>query len=125
MFTHLSNETSEDSYTKAVFKLNLTEIEYPICHEKEWAFHAAYERKLIIQGHNKKKNYVQLTEKKLYKMQYIIKKKKLPEIEELKKEIKQKSIKVIIQKHPDLKEIIKNLNEIEEEIKQWGTLTVS
>ena len=72
--------------------------------------------------HNKQNNFVQMAEKELYKMQYMITKRIKPEIQELKNEMNKKSVTDILTKHPELNEIVLHLDEVEEEIELWTNM---
>ena len=74
--------------------------------------------------YNTKNGYVQEAEKELYKAQFICKSLLKPEIDELKELMKRKGSDYIIQKHPEMKPIIDNLENTEKEIKTWETATI-
>ncbi len=68
---------------------------------------------------NKENGFKLQASKELNKLQFICKKRLLPELEDLKHKIKQKGIEYILTNYPNLSDIIENYNIIMEEIDQW------
>ena len=59
------------------------------------------------------------SEKEAYKLNYAIVNELLPEIEEAKNEIQLRGSEWIVQTHPEMEDIINNLDEIEQEALEW------
>lgn len=59
------------------------------------------------------------SEKEAYKLNYAIVNELLPEIEETKNEIQLRGSEWIVQAHPEMEDIINNLDEIEQEALEW------
>lgn len=74
--------------------------------------------------HNKSLEYERMVEKELYKIQYNINHRIIPEIEELEKMINKIGITEILEKHSSLDYVIKNLDEIKTEIEIWKNMKV-
>lgn len=64
-------------------------------------------------------NHIQMMQKELFKIKYLISKKVQPLMDELKNEVDHKGEIEVIRKHPNLEVIIKNMENINEEIKIW------
>ena len=58
-------------------------------------------------------------QKELYKLQNILRDRLIPELNEFEKEIERKGIETILNKHPNLEFIYRNMEEIMEDIKEW------
>lgn len=72
-----------------------------------------------IYKHNREKGYKQQSEKDLYKIHNIINDKLIPEIQSLESFIESKGKSYILSIHPSLNDIIKNLDEIKNEVEIW------
>lgn len=98
---------------------------YGLCQNQcHFYYHCVYYYTLVLEGKklvdfNVKNKYKQQSQKELYKLQAIINTKLLPEIEELKNEIKKKGKVNIVELHPELEYFIENLKEIEEDLNLW------
>lgn len=68
---------------------------------------------------NIKGNFKNAAQKELYKMQRILEDRIVPELEELENQISRQGIDKILNNHPDLKDIISNLNSIKIEVEKW------
>ena len=55
----------------------------------------------------------------LYKTQRIIEDRIVPELEELENQIAKQGIEKILSNHPNLKDIISNLENIKKEVEEW------
>lgn len=75
---------------------------------------------LRIYKYNSKNGFLRQAEKELNKIKFIISNRLNPEIIELEREISDKGINQIINKHAELSKIISNLDKIKEEIKLWS-----
>ena len=64
-------------------------------------------------------NHINAAQHELKRIHTQIKMRLEPEIEQLEKELTLKGVEFIISEHPQLADIIKNLDSIKEEIKQW------
>ena len=68
---------------------------------------------------NVRGNHINAAQHELKRIHNQIKMRLEPELEQLEKEMKLKGVEFIMSEHPQLDEIIKNLDSIKEEIKQW------
>ena len=77
--------------------------------------------KALIQSYeaNVRGNHINAAQHELKRIHNQIKMRLEPELEQLDKEMKLKGVEFIMSEHPQLEEIIKNLDSIKEEIKQW------
>lgn len=77
--------------------------------------------KALIQSYeaNVRGNHINAAQHELKRIHNQIKMRLEPELEQLEKEMKLKGVEFIMSEHPQLDEIIKNLDSIKEEIKQW------
>lgn len=69
--------------------------------------------------HNLENEYINEAEKELYKLQYIVKTLIEPEISELEELISKKGQDYVLNKHPELENILNSLNEIKGDIEVW------
>lgn len=76
------------------------------------------QEKDIIEA-NIKGNFINAAQKELFKLKRILEDRLIPEIKELENEIDKKGRDAVETRHPDLKEIIDNLENIKKEINQW------
>lgn len=68
---------------------------------------------------NLKGGFKNAAQKELYKLQNILRDRLIPELNEFEKEIERKGIETILNKHPNLEFIYRNMEEIMEDIKEW------
>jgi len=67
----------------------------------------------------KKKGNIRASQKELNKIKDLIRRRLIPELDELDKEIDKKGMKTIIDKYPSLIDVIENKEDIREEINIW------
>lgn len=67
----------------------------------------------------KKNNNIKAAQKELNKLKDLLKRRLIPELDELEKELDRKGFETIINQHPSLVEIIENKDNIREEIELW------
>lgn len=68
---------------------------------------------------NLKNGFKNAAQKELYKTQRIIEDRIVPELEELENQIVKQGIEKILSNHPNLKDIISNLENIKKEVEEW------
>ena len=66
-----------------------------------------------------KKGNIRASQKELNKIKDLIRRRLIPELDELDKEIDKKGMKTIIDKYPSLIDVIENKEDIREEINIW------
>lgn len=71
---------------------------------------------------NEERGLMRQVEKEQHMLWSIVKKKLIPELEELKNVINKKGVTAVITEYPDLAHIIENMNEIEKEVAVWSNL---
>lgn len=69
--------------------------------------------------YNLEAGFTNASEKEGYKLIYAIKNELLPELKETKREIQLKGIETVIQTHPEMQEIVNDIDEIEKEALEW------
>ena len=74
--------------------------------------------------YNVKNCYMQEAEKELYKAQFICKTLLKPELNELKDLMNRKGSEYVIEKHPEMKPIIDDIENIESEVTVWATMKI-
>lgn len=67
----------------------------------------------------KKNNNIKAAQKELNKLKDLLRRRLIPELDELEKELDRKGFETIINQHPSLVEIIENKDNIREEIELW------
>ena len=67
----------------------------------------------------KKNNNIKAAQKELNKLKDLLRRRLIPELDELEKELARKGFETIINQHPSLVEIIENKDNIREEIELW------
>lgn len=71
---------------------------------------------------NKTRNHQKQAQKEINMLSTIIRKRLIPELQELERMISIKGVDSIIESYPDLEEIVLNLNQINEEVTKWKQL---
>lgn len=74
--------------------------------------------------YNVKNCYMREAEKELYKAQFICKTLLQPELNELKDLMNRKGSEYVIEKHPEMKPIIDDIENIESEVTAWATMKI-
>ena len=67
----------------------------------------------------KNNNNIKAAQKELNKLKDLLRRRLIPELDELEKELDRKGFETIINQHPSLVEIIENKDNIREEIELW------
>lgn len=73
----------------------------------------------VSYNYNKECGFFRESEKELKKLNYIAKNRLVPQLDDLQKQIADKGLETILSKHPELKQIADNIENIYTEIKQW------
>ena len=74
---------------------------------------------------NQKRGLLKQVQKELNMLNTILHSKLLPELDELKAVISEKGALAILKEYPDLKDIIENLEQIDEEVITWKSMIAS
>ncbi len=74
---------------------------------------------------NKSRGHLRQAQKEINMLNTIITNKLLPELNELKVMIIKKGVLPVLEEHPDLRDIIENLDTIYEEVNTWKSMTLS
>ena len=87
-------------------------------------YYNEFKRSITLVEKNKQNGHINAAQKELHVMQRKLEDYVIPEIRELERTIKEKGKQFIIEQHPELNEILNNLNKIKEEVKKWETKTI-
>lgn len=93
--------------------------------EHDMPFHLSQLHSCITSvEYNVKNCYMREAEKELYKAQFICKTLLQPELNELKDLMNRKGSEYVIEKHPEMKPIIDDIENIESEVTVWVTMKI-
>ena len=79
-----------------------------------------FKASIEIYEYNRDNGFKRQAEKELSKARHIIRNRLLPELKELESEINVKGKDNVLLKHPELTEIVDNLDDIKLEVKKWN-----
>lgn len=79
-----------------------------------------FQAAIKIYEHNMRNGYTRQSEKEKSKIKHLIVNRLVPEVTELEREISKKGLNLVVSRHPELKEIIDNLDEIKLEVQVWS-----
>ena len=73
---------------------------------------------------NREKGCIKQVQKNVNMVHSIVRNKLEPQVAELKRVINEKGLNYVLEKHPQLIDIIANLDDVQKEISEWKLMTV-
>ena len=87
-------------------------------------YYEEFQRSILIYKKDKQKGHINASQKELYVMQRKLEDYIIPEINELEITMNEKGVYYVLEKHPEMKNIIKNLNKIKKEVELWKNMMI-